>query len=232
MSGFRGNGYGYGYSYRDPYYSRGRGRGGSYPYKRSYNDDGAPYESNPYPKPSNEDYRGDYPRRGGPYRGPHRPRGRGRGSYLGGYSDSHHDQPYDRYVERDGESRPRSNVSHSIIGSGSSTENGEFAHSKPNSRNGGRSEHDGRQQDSVDTETDLKSSKENHWVIRLRVTGETKASLSKSFDELDKINKVLAESAIKRLHLEMDVERYSRAGRSEDVRCRLAEEKLEALNFI
>ncbi|KAG7927122.1 hypothetical protein KL925_002493 [Ogataea polymorpha] len=232
MSGFRGNGYGYGYNYRDPYYSRGRGRGGSYPYKRPYNDDDAPYESNSYPEPANEDYRGDYPRRGGPYRGSHRPRGRGRGSYRGGYTENHHDQQYDQYEERDGEPRPRSSVSHSMNGSGSSRENSEFLHSKPSSRNGDRSEHDRKQQDSFGTETDLTSSNENHWVIRLRVSGETKTSLSKSFDELDKINKVLAESAVKRLHLEMDVERYSRAGRSEEVRCRLAEEKLEALNFI
>ncbi|KAH3668725.1 hypothetical protein OGAPHI_002479 [Ogataea philodendri] len=227
MSGYRGNGYGNGY--RDQYYSRGRGRGGQYPYRRSYRDSSGPYEGNEYSESHEDQYHGEYrPSRGGSYRGSYRGRGRGRGGYYGGYQEYSYDQGYHYdYPEADVRSRsgPSETSGHSEYGSAKESNGSAY----PASRNGSRSAHEPKQPEPAVLEQEKN---EVHWITRLRVGGEMKNSLSKQFEELDKINKIIDQAAEKRLQLEMDVERYSRAGRSEDVRCKLAEEKLEALNFI
>lgn len=73
--------------------------------------------------------------------------------------------------------------------------------------------------------------REKHWVGRIKAMGDMKKKLSGYFDELDAVNSNLLEIGARKMELEIDVQRYNRVLRAEDERVRLAEEKLEAMNF-
>lgn len=73
--------------------------------------------------------------------------------------------------------------------------------------------------------------KEKHWIERIHATGDMKKVLSKQFDELDSINSKLLDTGIRRIELEIAVNRYNRILKAEDERVRIAEEKLESMNL-
>ncbi|GMF02697.1 unnamed protein product [Ambrosiozyma monospora] len=73
---------------------------------------------------------------------------------------------------------------------------------------------------------------ENHWVLRLGLEGKTKESITNSMNELKKINEIIASSSEKRLKLEMEVAKLDRLSKNEELRCKLADEKLEAMDFV
>ncbi|OWB57689.1 hypothetical protein B5S28_g3654 [[Candida] boidinii] len=72
----------------------------------------------------------------------------------------------------------------------------------------------------------------NHWVSTLKLSGDLKESTNKLFEELDSVNKNINELYQKSFNLEIEVEKFGRLSRTENLKSRLTDEKLESINFV
>ncbi|ODV83106.1 hypothetical protein CANARDRAFT_178013 [[Candida] arabinofermentans NRRL YB-2248] len=74
--------------------------------------------------------------------------------------------------------------------------------------------------------------KSNHWVSRLQLVGEDKDTMNKLFEQLQDINTVISNENIKNFQLQIENSRLERIMKSEENKCKFADEKLESIEFI